>query len=151
MQNGKNPYQVLGVSPHADQAEIKQAYRNLAGKYQASNFIGNPLAELAAEKLAEINEAYDELMGANSYSKTANDSAYQTNNYQQTYSKMPNEQYGSHYQAADPCSNQPYQQRDYGYNMNRPYSQRSCLGDLSLLCCLDSCCECMGGDLCTCC
>lgn len=147
MQNGKNPYQVLGISPNADKAQIKAAYRALAGKYQPSNFVGNPLADLAAEKLAEINEAYDELMGANSYSNTAQERSYQQDaNYQQN-----NGNYNSSYQPADPCSNQQYQQRDYGYNMNRPYAQRSCLSDLSLLCCLDSCCECMGGDLCTCC
>ncbi|KXB39891.1 J domain-containing protein [Amygdalobacter nucleatus] len=153
MQNGKNPYQVLGVTPNASKAEIQAAYRELAGKYQPSNFAGNPLADLAADKLNEINEAYDELIGANNYSQTNRSNTYQTGG-QQTYGQTPTGQYGQQYQAADPCSGQqPYQQRDYGYTTNNYYNgyQRSCCGDLSLLCCLDSCCECMGGDLCTCC
>lgn len=150
MRNGKNPYQVLGVAMNADKAEIKAAYRRLASKYQVSNYQDNPLADLAQEKLDEINEAYDELMGANNYSKTANEkSSYQAeDNYRSNNRQQFNQQ---QYQAADPCTGRPYQQQDYGYNMNRAYGQRSCCTDLSLLCCLDSCCECMGGDLCTCC
>lgn len=55
----KDPYQVLGVSPSASDAEIKKAYHDLARKYHPDNYHDNPLADLAQEKMKEINEAYD--------------------------------------------------------------------------------------------
>ena len=56
-----DPYQVLGVSPSASDEEVKAAYRQLARKYHPDNYAGNPLADLATEKMKEINEAYDEI------------------------------------------------------------------------------------------
>ena len=56
-----DPYQVLGVSPQADDSEIKSAYRELARKYHPDHYAGNPLADLASEKMKEINEAYDQI------------------------------------------------------------------------------------------
>lgn len=55
----RDPYQVLGVSQTASDAEIKKAYRDLARKYHPDNYHDNPLADLAQEKMKEINEAYD--------------------------------------------------------------------------------------------
>jgi molecular chaperone DnaJ len=57
----KDPYEVLGVSPSADDSEIKQAYRALAKKYHPDNYADSPLASLASEKMAEINAAYDQI------------------------------------------------------------------------------------------
>ncbi len=57
-----NPYQVLGVSPNATDAEVKAAYRELAKKYHPDNYANNPLADLAQEKMQEINDAYDAIM-----------------------------------------------------------------------------------------
>ena len=54
-----DPYQVLGVSQNASDEEIKRAYRELARKYHPDNYQNNPLADLAEEKMKEINEAYD--------------------------------------------------------------------------------------------
>ena len=54
-----DPYKVLGVSPDASDEEIKKAYRKLAVKYHPDNYVNNPLANLAEEKMKEINEAYD--------------------------------------------------------------------------------------------
>lgn len=55
----RDPYEVLGVSPDAGDDEIKKAYRELARKYHPDNYQNNPLADLAEEKMKEINEAYD--------------------------------------------------------------------------------------------
>lgn len=58
----KDPYEVLGVSPSATEEEIKKAYRELAKKYHPDNYANNPLADLANEKMQEINEAYDTII-----------------------------------------------------------------------------------------
>ena len=57
-----NPYEVLGLKPGASEAEIKAAYKELVKKYHPDKYQNNPLADLAQEKLQEINEAYDTLM-----------------------------------------------------------------------------------------
>lgn len=57
-----NPYDVLGVSPNAPDAQIKEAYRALARKYHPDNYTDNPLSDLAKDKMTEINAAYDEIM-----------------------------------------------------------------------------------------
>ena len=54
----KDPYKVLGVSPGASDEEITKAYRRLAKKYHPDL---NPGDSAAAEKMAEINAAYDKL------------------------------------------------------------------------------------------
>jgi curved DNA-binding protein CbpA len=57
----KDPYSVLGVSPSASDDEVKKAYRDLARKYHPDNYHDNPLADLAQEKMKEVNEAYDQI------------------------------------------------------------------------------------------
>ena len=62
-ENLKNPYEILGLRDGASEEEIKRAYKELVKKYHPDRFRDNPLSDLAEEKLKEINEAYDYLMG----------------------------------------------------------------------------------------
>ena len=54
-----DPYEVLNVSSTATDEAVKKAYRELARKYHPDNYHDNPLADLAQEKMKEINAAYD--------------------------------------------------------------------------------------------
>ena len=55
----RDPYEVLNIPSTASDEEVKRAYRELARKYHPDNYHDNPLADLAQEKMKEINEAYD--------------------------------------------------------------------------------------------
>ncbi len=67
-----DPYKVLNVSRDATDDEVKKAYRELARKYHPDNYQDSNLAELAEEKMKEVNEAYDMIQkqraSGNSYS-----------------------------------------------------------------------------------
>lgn len=78
----KDPYEVLGVPRGTDREKVKAAYRELAKKYHPDQYAGSPLADLANEKMQEINEAYDAIMSGNTGSSNSSGGAYRsTNNY----------------------------------------------------------------------
>ncbi len=80
-----DPYSVLGVSRDATQDEVKEAYRALARKYHPDNYDDNPLKDLAAEKMKEINEAYDQII---SESKRKSGSAQHASSESQEFSEI---------------------------------------------------------------
>lgn len=53
-----DPYAVLGLTPDASDDDVKKAYRALARKYHPDM---NPGDEYAAQKMNEINAAYDQI------------------------------------------------------------------------------------------
>ena len=79
-----DPYSVLGVSPSASDDEVKKAYRDLARKYHPDNYHDNPLADLASEKMKEINEAYDAITKNREGGGSYGGSAYQSQGWQQS-------------------------------------------------------------------
>lgn len=95
-----DPYKVLGVSPHATDDEVKDAYRRLARKYHPDNYVNNPLSDLATEKMKEINEAYDEIQrqrkgGGSGYGQQS------YGGYQQGYGGYRQQSYGGSGQFVD--------------------------------------------------
>jgi len=61
-----DPYQILGIPESASDEEVKKAYRDLARKYHPDNYHDNPLADLAQEKMKDINAAYEQITKARS-------------------------------------------------------------------------------------
>lgn len=146
----KSPYEVLGVKPGSSADEIKRAYRGLVKQYHPDHYKNHPLEDLAKEKMQEINEAYDQLTNPNRQqtawpNQSAGDDPYNQQN--QAWQQWQQRQY----------QQQQWQQQQQQQQRTGPYySQGGLCGSdvcsaLGCLCCSDSCCECMGGDLCGCC
>jgi molecular chaperone DnaJ len=202
-----DPYQVLGVLPSASDEEIKKAYRELARKFHPDNYHDNPLADLAQEKMKEINEAYDEILKQRQNGgsgRRANSSSYRNygnqggtvyaqirnainmNNVQraqQLLNEVPQGDRGAewyflmgsvafrkgwldearrYYEIAcnmDPGNPEYLQALSYMQSGGQAYRNVSHYGSGGLntcdcctsLICADCCCECMGGDLISCC
>ncbi len=202
-----NPYKVLGVSPTATDDEIKQAYRALARKYHPDKYRDSDLAELAGEKMKEINAAYEEIQkmraggdNGSSYGQ-GNPGGYRgtgTTHFAEVRRLINQNAFmdaerilratpaasqdaewhflmgcvlwrrGYYLDAStmmdracsmDP-SNQEYQQaRNMMRNQNASYgggyrtasAGGGCCNSCMTLICCDTCCECMGGDLISCC
>ena len=72
----KDPYEVLGVPRGSDREKVKAAYRELAKKYHPDQYAGSPLADLANEKMQEINEAYDTIMSGGARSSDSSGASF---------------------------------------------------------------------------
>ena len=164
-----NPYEVLGVRQSATQEEIRDAYIMLAKKYHPDNYRNHPLSDVAQTKMQEINVAYDYLTrhdgstasGKNSYSyeqgstQASGGTAWQQANSGPAWGQ-------ANAGPSDPGNQQsnynfwgnnrnPNDRNFYNYNRGGDGRRGGCCSDLCMCFCLDSCCECMGGDLCSCC
>ncbi|MDD2374778.1 MAG: J domain-containing protein [Eubacteriales bacterium] len=147
----KNPYDVLGVRQGASQDEIKKAYRKLVKQYHPDNYRDHPLESLAQEKMQEINTAYDQLTNSdNVYRQDAGKSGGWQQNAGARGPYNNGAPYGNYQQGQQPGYN-PYGQRWQNQGPYRQSDTDSLCTSLGCLCCADSCCECLGGDLCTCC
>lgn len=82
-----DPYKILGVSKNDSDEEIKSAYRKLAKKYHPDNYDSSPLSDLAAEKMKEINEAYDTIMNQRRH-KSSKSNFYGDRHYSSEYSDI---------------------------------------------------------------
>lgn len=93
-----NPYSVLGVNESATDEEIKEAYRNLARKYQNDSYASSPLSEIAKKKMEELDFAYDSIVQQRrgqtnyssnySYSNTQDNSNYATSQFYDVREKI---------------------------------------------------------------
>ena len=143
-----DPYQILGVSRDASEDEIRQAYRRLAKKYHPDL---NPGDAQAAQKMNEINEAYDLLKNPQAYRQQQAQQraqqqarrAYQNGPQNQGYYNpfdpfgFYGSQSGSEEDSSDPNQNTYYyywssnddpNRQQYQWNYRRP--RRSPLGVL---------------------
>ena len=84
----KDPYQILGISRNATDEEVKNAYRNLAKKYHPDSYGDNPLADVAEEKMQEINEAYDSIMATRKSGKKSGTNYGYTNSYETNFPEI---------------------------------------------------------------
>ena len=69
----QDPYEVLGVPHGASEEEVTKAYRKLAKKYHPDL---NPGNEEAAQKMSEINAAYNQIKNGTAGSSSYGQSSY---------------------------------------------------------------------------
>ena len=103
----KDPYKTLGVSPTATDEEVKAAYRALARKYHPDKYRDSDLAEMAGEKMKEINAAYDEVQKIRAGKASGGPGANGTGRGGQSYGPHYGQGYGAGY-ARDFHNGNPY-------------------------------------------
>ena len=90
----QDPYKVLGISRDATKEEIKKAYRAKAKQYHPDLHPDDPVA---AQKMNEVNEAYDMLNNPEKYRQQTSGGSYQSGSQSQGGSFYGQNQYGGYY------------------------------------------------------
>ena len=115
----RDPYEVLGVSPGASKDEIKKAYRKMAKRYHPDLHPGD---EQAAEKMNEINIAYDKLSNPEKYAREQRRSSsyesQQTYGNQQGYGGQGQYQQGNQGTYGQSYGNGPQGQTYWGFGFD---------------------------------
>ncbi|NCB62890.1 MAG: molecular chaperone DnaJ [Clostridia bacterium] len=117
-----DPYSVLGVKSSASEDEVKRAYRELARKYHPDNYQNNPLADLAEEKMKEVNEAYDAInkmrSGGGSYGYQSQSASYSSASSTGVYAQVRQAiNMGNLQQAEQLLRNAPAQNAEWHFLM----------------------------------
>ena len=102
----RDPYAVLGVDRNASDEEIKQAYRRLAKKYHPDL---NPGDKVAAEKMQEVNAAYEQIKNPEKAS------SQQTGGYGYGYDPFGGYRHGSQTGSGDQYLDGAYRYVRMGY------------------------------------
>lgn len=111
----RDPYDVLGVSKGASEDEIKTAYRRLAKKYHPDLNPGDPTA---AQKMNEVNRAYDRIKNPQSWQ--------QPNPGQNPYSGQTYYTYHTYQPGGDANGQDPFEEffrQFYGQQNNQNQQQ----------------------------
>ena len=88
-----DPYKILGVSHDASDEEIKKAYRELARKYHPDKYRDSDLADLASEKMKEVNAAYEEIQKIRAGGGPNRSGSYSSHTYAGNTSSSGNPKY----------------------------------------------------------
>ena len=64
MQHQSEAYKILNLPENASREEIVEAYASLMERFSEENYMGSPLWDMAAEKRAQIRNAYNLLTAA---------------------------------------------------------------------------------------
>ena len=124
----KDPYKVLGVSPKASDDEIRKAYHELARKYHPDRYTNSDLADLASEKMKEVNAAYEEIQRMRAEGPSAEETYQNYDNGAQN-SQQNGQYYNQDYDGAYPDTGAGnYKSRNYSAEARQKFiAIRNCI------------------------